>query len=898
MKKFLLSMLLMLLTTASAVAQTAYATYEFNSSVLTFSYGEIPDNTSGKISWDVSDIAAEKRDWSSIPWYHWYYGITKVVFSPEFKNARPKSTAYWFAGCQNLKDIVGIEYLNTSNVTSMKWMFYGCSGLNSLDLSFFDTSNVTDMNSMFSYCKQFTSFDLSNFDTSRVTDMNSMFRKCSGLTSLDLSNFDTGNVLDMGYMFENCNALIHLDLSNFDANNVFDMGHMFDGCSSLISLDLSSFCTTNAVDMKYMFCQCTELVSLDISNFITTHVTDMSNMFRMCRKLSNLDLSNFNTCNVVKMVDMFFHCDRLTVLNVSSFNTVNVTDMEGIFRSCSSLTNLDVINFITSNVTNMYGMFIDCSSLISLDLSNFETSNVTNMGHMFAGCKRLATLDISNFDTRNVTSMIHMFAECGSLNSLDVSNFDTRSVTNMNAMFENCSSLSFLDLSNFVTSNVTEMNVMFNGCKSLNSLDLSNFDTRVVTRMDRMFNNCPGLISLDLSSFDTQSVKWLNNMFSYCPNLICLDLSNFDTRNVTKMENMFAKCSSLKTIYCSYQWNTKNVESSTEMFLGCNGLVGGAGTAYDENHVDGSYAHVDGGPSNPGYLTYKGSTPKVADSDDLQAFIDGLLGNGDKGTAVSPKVIPVSDEGLTIDKDVNIEDDLQLLIDGQTDNHTVIYFPNYSALNINNNESSWQFNNSTLTSSAAASAKIMGVASNDSWGGINNQGKLTFAASTFENGNYEVKNLPSGILTLKDGTAVNGQQNIVNSGTLYTDGTCAINGIGNKQGGRIHLTAQPTQSVSIMIIETSDVEEGQPIVSGSDGYTLTEADAANITLTVPDDYECNYDAAQNALVVTSTNGITTFGTKAETVETYDLTGRKTTSTKKGLCIQRMSNGSVKKVIVK
>ena len=45
--------------------------------------------------------------------------------------------------------------------------------------------------------------------------------------------------------------------------------------------------------------------------------------------------------------------------------------------------------------------------------------------------------------------------------------------------------------------------------------------------------------------------------------------------------------------------------SSENMFSGCSSLVGGAGTTYDENHTDVEYAHIDEGPSNPGYLTYK-----------------------------------------------------------------------------------------------------------------------------------------------------------------------------------------------------------------------------------------------------------------------------------------------------
>lgn len=42
------------------------------------------------------------------------------------------------------------------------------------------------------------------------------------------------------------------------------------------------------------------------------------------------------------------------------------------------------------------------------------------------------------------------------------------------------------------------------------------------------------------------------------------------------------------------------------MFRNCFSIVGGKGTTYDKNHTDGEYARIDGGPSNPCYLTLKG----------------------------------------------------------------------------------------------------------------------------------------------------------------------------------------------------------------------------------------------------------------------------------------------------
>ena len=60
-------------------------------------------------------------------------------------------------------------------------MFYGCSSLQSIDLSSFNTTNVKDMNCMFFGCSSLRSIDLSLFNTTNVKDMNGIFFGCSSL---------------------------------------------------------------------------------------------------------------------------------------------------------------------------------------------------------------------------------------------------------------------------------------------------------------------------------------------------------------------------------------------------------------------------------------------------------------------------------------------------------------------------------------------------------------------------------------------------------------------------------------------------------------------------------------------------------------------------------------------
>ena len=188
--------------------------------------------------------------------------ITLAELDASMQDARPTSTYLWFGRLENMTDIVHLDYLNTSEVMDMNFMFMVCNSLTSLDLHNFNTSSVVDMNGMFSSCSALTSLDVSGFNTSSVVGMNGMFSSCSALTSLDVSSFNTSSVVDMNNMFSGCSALTSLDVSGFNTSSVMDMGTMFYGCSSLTELDLSSFNTSSVTEMSIMFYDCSALKTI------------------------------------------------------------------------------------------------------------------------------------------------------------------------------------------------------------------------------------------------------------------------------------------------------------------------------------------------------------------------------------------------------------------------------------------------------------------------------------------------------------------------------------------------------------------------------------------------------------------------------------------------------------
>ena len=164
-----------------------------------------------------------------------------------------------FYKCGNLKSIKFGSKWNAPNVRYMTAMFYGCSKLESLDLSSFDTSNVTDMNGLFQGCSSLKSVNLSSFNTSKVTEMRGMFQGCSSLTTVDLSTFDTSKVTDMG---------------DTASNSYNSYSGMFSGATKLKTIYVSNKFVTNRVTQGYhMFSNCYALVGGNGTTFNGSHTT-------------------------------------------------------------------------------------------------------------------------------------------------------------------------------------------------------------------------------------------------------------------------------------------------------------------------------------------------------------------------------------------------------------------------------------------------------------------------------------------------------------------------------------------------------------------------------------------------------------------------------------------------
>lgn len=607
MKKYLLSIICTLLPMLAS-AQEPYAVMIDGNTAIEFRYDN--NRSSYPDAMSVGRYTSETdRPWDSLK-----DNIYSVVFDPSFANCTSiTDLSWWFANCRNLETVLGIEYLNTSNVTSMRGMFNFCLKLTSLDVSHFDTSNVTDIAFLFSNCSSLTSLDVRNFDTSNVEIMEEIFGYCSSLTSLDVSSFNTSKVKVMGNIFEGCSGLTSLDVSNFDTSNAYFMEEFFRGCTGLTTLDISSFNTANVVHMDQMFRDCPNLKTIYVgAGWTTANVTESENMFEGCTSLvgeSGTTYDSSHTDAEYARVDMASSPGYFTYKNGGGSGEEAQYWME--LQSMLQYAR-DVQSRAQGHPNVEPWMQEELAMMIERGSNMYDehTAEEEEVHHMIEELNWICS-EIEEAMNRepepsegpvpyaifidNNTALEFRYDDQRSSypEAMDIYPFSSTVDRGWNDMAESIHSVVFNEsFANCTT--ITSTEYWFFGCSNLETfIGLENLNTSNVTNMASMFHGCSSLTSLDLSSFNTTSV--------------------------TDMKMMFYGCTNLTTIYVRSGWSTANVTESSYMFEGCDRIVGGRGTQWDPDHTDAAYAHVDGGENNPGYLTDPNVEPVES-----EAWFDGL----------------------------------------------------------------------------------------------------------------------------------------------------------------------------------------------------------------------------------------------------------------------------------
>ncbi len=557
----------------------------------------------------------------------WNEKRTEIVSVTVADPVKPTSVEDWFNSFTALKSINlksgNTALLDLSGVTSMYQMFYGCSALESIDLSGMNTSNVTMLRAIFYGCSALESFNLSNLNTAQVTDIAYMFYGCTAIESLDVSSFSTVSVTSVdkfNYIFANCTALKAVKVGA-DWKVTTDPNNMFDGCSALVYQDgqlgsntvtYTDWDSTNdKANFKvdgYTLKNNPNKAPVETNSCPTggtaTHLagavlrSDLTKQVEYGEKLTNsISISSADSGG-----SWDSHVLTLAPAKMYSYATLpkDATDaapgpLNLYYRLNRIATTFKPDNDADADNLKIYNFWDYWYSMIS-DYANPEGSTdwqylrntqdeergspvatvkvndqipfarCRNLFHRFDNC---TSIDLTGIDTSKVVLMRSMFEGCKKLEYLDVKIINTSSATDLSGMFAGCEKMKNLEVAHFDTDKVTNMASMFSGCSALTSLDVTNFVTTEVTNMASMFSWCSALTSLDVTKFVTTKVTAMNNMFQSCSNLTALNVTKFVTSNVTTMRSMFNGCYKLQSIDVT-RFNTAKVTSMSYMFKACH----------------------------------------------------------------------------------------------------------------------------------------------------------------------------------------------------------------------------------------------------------------------------------------------------------------------------------------
>ena len=415
-------------------------------------------------------------EWWKNSYSSWREGFKVIKIHSALKSAVPLSMKSMFDSFDNVTTIIGMENLNSSEVTNMQAMFAESPKLKSVDLSHLDMSRVTDMSNMFYGTESLTSIDFSACNVESVTTMKQMFYACRKLKTVIFGKkFKTDKVTDMSYMFQSCESLEALDLSNFDTKKVTTMQNMFASCKSLPMLDLRNIYTTAVTNTSYMFSGCSSLREILFKGNMSKqdNITNSLNMFQNCSVLTG---ENGTTIEGNPLDKSYARPDQGPTSESPGYFSKTPREIYGKYTSDED-GHVLVIYYDRNKTDGDYTIDEWTSSSTVKNFTkrvifdeSMKYARPTSTSGWFFEFEVLTGFDhLEYLNTSAVTDMSDMFFDCKSLEELDLRTFDFTCVVNTNDMFGDCSALNviycatdFRELPNLFTSDN-----MFNGCNSL-----------------------------------------------------------------------------------------------------------------------------------------------------------------------------------------------------------------------------------------------------------------------------------------------------------------------------------------------------------------------------------------------------------------------------------------------
>ena len=478
-----------------------------------------------------------------------------------------------FANCFNLTLTGVTDTPNLSSMTTLSQMFYGCSGLTTINnVNLWDVSSITNMQSLFQLATNFND-DISSWDVSNVTNMFFTFANCLAFNQ-NIDSWNVSSVTNMTAMFQ-LTPNFNQDLNSWNVSNVTNMSQMFQGATNFNG-NITAWDVLNVTNMAATFSDASSF-NQNISGWNVSGVTNMIQMFRLATSF-NQNIDAWDVSNVTNMTSMFSEASSFNQ-NLNSWDVSNVTNMAGMF-SQASVFNGNITSWIVSGVTNMGQMFLLATNF-NQNIGGWDVSNVTNMGAMFSSASNF-NQNITSWDVSSVTNMGSMFANAVAFNqNIDI--WDVSNVTDMSLMFYNANNF-IQNLNSWDVSSLTNMLLMFYSADNFNG-NITSWNVSGVTNMTGVFQQATSF-NQNIGSWDVSNVITMDFMFAGA-SIFNQNISGWNVSNVTNMRSMFAGAPLFNQNIGG--WDVSSVTNMLEMFNSAanfNQNIGGWDISNVTNFVD------------------------------------------------------------------------------------------------------------------------------------------------------------------------------------------------------------------------------------------------------------------------------------------------------------------------
>lgn len=304
--------------------------------------------------------------------------LTKAPNLPATGTLRVGCYHSMFRGCTSLVTAPVISATTTTGyttepVSSMAFMFYGCTALKTIEKIPNGNANSHTFYYTFYGCSSLESIPAFTINITKGSVAHYAFGNCTSLKSAAPITF-TGSVIQynsLQRMFDGCTNL-ETPPSVIPATSATSYGccyYMFNNCTSLKSapaIKVNSISNTNGNHFSYMFFNCSSLEWAPELHVSTIVQNSFRYMFYGCTKMKldpNVTTLPATTLATNCYTNMFYGCSSLDVAPKLPATTLASGCYNSMFMNCTSLKTAPELPAPTLVSSCYYQMFYNCSAL-------------------------------------------------------------------------------------------------------------------------------------------------------------------------------------------------------------------------------------------------------------------------------------------------------------------------------------------------------------------------------------------------------------------------------------------------------------------------------------------------------------------------------------------------------